>query len=338
VPNLVVLRVGDGVSALTANTHPVFLDEYDSTTWVKVRTITVPTATSGAQRALTVGGQNTTEGSLSRSVDGRYLTFGGYAAAAGTAGVASSSTTGTPIVLRVFGRVDAAGTVDTSTTTTSFNNLAIRAVTSATGAEFWAVGSGTGVVYAPFGGSGTGTVVADTVVTNWRTVAIADGQLYAAGSSSTARMATIGTGIPTTGGAVPTILPGFPVSTNAYNNVFFADLSASIPGIDTIDTTDESASTGGLLKWTLGSNGLWSMTGKIGTTGSLYRGLTGVVRGASVRLFATRNSGNTSTQTGELVSLTDTTGYGVTLVATPTVHVPGTANTVMRGLAFAPIP
>jgi hypothetical protein len=335
VPNLVVLRVGDGVASLTSNSHPVFLDEYDSTTWVKVRTIALPTATSGAQRALTVSGVTATEGSLSRSVDGRYLTFGGYDAVPGTASVSGTSTT---TVLRVFGRVDAAGTVDTSTTTSSFSSTGVRAVTSATGAEFWAVGGNTGVVYMPFGGSGAGTIVSSTPVTNWRTVAIAGGQLYAAGSSGEPRMATIGTGIPTTSGSTPAILPGFPVATGAYNNVFFADLSTSIPGIDTIYTTDESVSTGGLLKWTLGANGLWSMTGKVGTNLSLYRGLTGVASGTSVTLFATRNSGSTSTQTGELVSLTDTTGYGGTLVATPTVQVPGTVNTVMRGVAFAPIP
>jgi hypothetical protein len=297
----------------------------------------LPTAASGAQRALTVAGTSALEGSLSRSADGRFLTFAGYDAAPGTAATSSASTTVAPVVLRVFGRMDAAGNVDTSTTTTSFTATSVRAVTSATGAEFWAVAGNTGVVYQPFGGSGLGTVVSATTG-NLRAVAIAGGQLYVGGGSSVVRFGAVGTGTPTTGPVATVALPGFPDSTNNYTGVFFADLSPNVPGLDTVYLTDDASNApyGGLMKWTLSAGGTWSITGRVGLGTEFYRGLTGVVSGTTVTLFATRKSA--TGVPGELVRVTDTSGYGAAPNGTPTVLVTGATNTAMRGVALAPIP
>src|SRR2546428_495896 len=69
--NLVVYRVGNGSTSLTAAAAPVFIDEY-TVAGILVQSIAMPTVTSGAQRALTASGNITSEGYLSRSADNHY--------------------------------------------------------------------------------------------------------------------------------------------------------------------------------------------------------------------------------------------------------------------------
>src|SRR4051812_42155426 len=109
--NIVVYRVGDGGTALSANAAPVFLDEY-TPTGTLVQSISLSPAPASPNRQLTASGSATTEGFLTLSADGRFIVFTGYDATVGTAalpGTAASS------VNRVVGRVDATGVVDTST-------------------------------------------------------------------------------------------------------------------------------------------------------------------------------------------------------------------------------
>src|SRR4051794_17652806 len=89
--NIVVYRVGDGVTALTANAAPVFLDEY-TPAGTLVQSIPMPTAVAGSNLRLTASGSATTEGFLSRSQDGQYLIVPGYDAAAATTGITTSTT------------------------------------------------------------------------------------------------------------------------------------------------------------------------------------------------------------------------------------------------------
>src|SRR3982751_2489011 len=82
--NLVIYRMNDGAAALTANGTAVFLDEY-TTAGVLVQSIAVPTTTVASQRRLVCSGTATSEGFLTRSVDGQYVVFAGYDAALATA-------------------------------------------------------------------------------------------------------------------------------------------------------------------------------------------------------------------------------------------------------------
>ena len=127
--NVVVCRMGDGVAPLTSAATPVFLEEYTPAGSL-VQSILMPTAVSGANQILSASGVATNECHLTRSTDGKYLIITGYNAAAGTAGIATSSSATFP---RVIGRVDALGVIDTSTTTTSFNAGGIRGATSDNG-------------------------------------------------------------------------------------------------------------------------------------------------------------------------------------------------------------
>src|SRR5262249_57285590 len=81
--NLVVARVGTGDAALSNAATAVFLDEY-TPTGTLVQSVPMPTATNGANRRLTVSGTATSEGALALSMDGRYLSLGGYDADPGT--------------------------------------------------------------------------------------------------------------------------------------------------------------------------------------------------------------------------------------------------------------
>lgn len=74
----------------------------------------------------------------------------------------------------------------------------------------------------------------------------------------------------------------------------------------------------------------------MGTDADDYRGLTATVSGSGVTLFATRLGGSTATGGGELVKLTDTSGYNAALTGTPTVLATAATNTAFRGVALAP--
>src|SRR5207247_7763188 len=75
--NIVVYRVGTGTASLVATGNPVFLDEY-SPAGALVQSIALPTALSGANKPLVASGTATTDGLLTRSVDGNCLAVPGY--------------------------------------------------------------------------------------------------------------------------------------------------------------------------------------------------------------------------------------------------------------------
>ena len=303
--NIIVERVGDGTANLTSAATAAFLDEY-TPSGTLVQTVAMPIAASGANHPSTVSGTATSEGFVTRSADGQYLIAVGYDAIPGTAGVVGSTT-----IPRVIARIAFDGTIDTSTTTTSFSGGNIRSATSTNGSEFWAVGANTGVVYTPYGGSGAGTIVSNSV-TNIRVAGVFDSQLYvSSGSGSFRGVNTVGAGTPTTSGQTTTRLTGLADGTNPSDyGYFIADLSTSVPGVDTLYIADDNDVVG-LMKWSL-VGGTWTNTGAITATGAVYRSVTGTVSGSSVTLYATRKN-------GELVTLADNSGYNGTISGTPTI-------------------
>jgi hypothetical protein len=139
--------VGDGTTALSAAAAPVVLERVSTADGSLGVPVLLPLSQAGANQPLTLAGNATSEGALTLSGDGRYVTLAGYAAVPTTAGVAMTS------VPRVAARVDAYGTVDTSTSTaSSFGGVAtVRAAASADGTGFWMSGSSGGLAYLPFG-------------------------------------------------------------------------------------------------------------------------------------------------------------------------------------------
>ena len=317
--NIVVYRVGTGAAALSANATAVFLDEY-TPAGALVQSIALPTADGGGNQMLTASGTATSEGLLTRSVDGQYLILTGYDAATGTASITGSASS---TINRIIGRVDATGTINTSTALTDASTGSNpRSATSTNGTDFWITGGAGGPRYTTLGAT-TSTQIS-TTTTNLRQINVFDGQLYVSSASGATRVATIGSGTPTTTGQTITNLPGID-STNVTGpyGFFFADLTPG-GGSDTLYIADEGAN---LIKKFSLFGGTWTANGTIAS--SAVRGITGVVSGTTVTLYVTSNGTTIST-------LTDTSGYNNTINGTLTGIATNATNTAIRGIAIAP--
>jgi 2',3'-cyclic-nucleotide 2'-phosphodiesterase (5'-nucleotidase family)/uncharacterized protein YjiK len=325
--NVVIYRAGDGAGTLVNTGNAVFLDEY-TPAGTLVQSIALPTTTSGANKRLVASGTATSEGLLTRSVNGQYLVATGYDATPPNASSLTSSASAT--VNRVIGRIDAAGNVNTTTALTdaaTANNP--RGATSIDGSAFWFTGGAGGMRYALLAGT-TSTQIntAGTPITNLRQPNIFGGQLYVTtGSGSAVRLGSVGTGAPTTDNQTITPLPGIPTSGTSPYAFFFADLDAGVAGVDTLYIADDGAAA--LTKFSLVS-GTWTSNGVVGVAADAYRGLTGVVNGTTVTLYAV--------QAGlRLVSLTDASGYNGAFAGTPTLLATAGTNTAFRGVALSPV-
>ncbi len=326
--NIVVYRVGTGSGALAGTATAVFIDEY-TTSGTFVQSIAMPVADSGSNQTLTASGTSTSEGFLALSNDGHYLIVPGY-------DVAPTGTTTTASNFRVIGMIGADGSVDTTRYLTDLGSGNFRGVASEDGTSFYVSTSGVGVHYATSTATTTThlSVQIESTPTNIRTVALFGGQLYESAMSTVAsvayRVSTVGTGEPTTSGQTVTNLTG--VSPNANSSpfaIFFADLSAGEPGLDTLYVADDAstANGGGIQKYSL-VGGSWISNGTILDAG--VRGLTASVSAGVVTLYATTAS--------SLDKLVDSSGYNGALSGSLVHLVTAGLNTAFRGVAFAPTP
>jgi hypothetical protein len=347
--DLVVYRAGDGTTALANTGNPVFLDEY-SPTGTLVGSLEMPTIANGAQNAFFASGSATSEGALTVSPNGQWIAVTGYASTVSASNPIPNNKLTSSTVPRVVGIINTStGAIDTSTAPSDFalgNNP--RSAVTTDGKSIWIAGAAGGVRYTAVGNTGTSTMVSPTEGTsNIRQVNIFGGQLYVTSSSGGATFDALGTGLPTTANQTLTPIPGFPqgdsdiVHENPFS-YFFAELNPSDgQAEDTLYVTDDTTHTGanggtpgpagGITKYSL-VNGNWVATGSIDETSSNYRGLTGVVENGNVVLYATRGAANDAGDGLQIVTLTDTSGFGGTLTATPTVFATAAANEAFRGI------
>lgn len=326
--NLVVLKVNGTTNAAQSITLLEF--QPDGT-----RVDSVVISSSGTDK-LTVSGSATSEGALTLSNDGRFLTFVGYDANAGTASVASTAS-GT--VARVIGRIDNAKNVDLSTKLNAFSGNNVRSAVTNDGSGFWISGGNSGILYATIGSTGTSFTTVASTPANTRVLNIFNNQLYvSAGTGSNQSVATVGTGLPTGTGNTVTQLPGLPTSgTNASYAYAFFDLSTSVAGNDVLYVADQSSGTnGGIRKYSLVS-GTWVLNGTINTASPL--GVTGLAatlnNQGQVVLFTTSGTATDN----RVVTYTDNSGYN----GTPSGNLLPLSNnlnagfgSIYRGVAFAP--
>lgn len=336
--NLVVYRVGelDG-PALTTGRAPVFVDEYNLAGEL-IQSLPLPTADDGQNRSLYASGSATSEGLITRSADGRYLLLSGYDADSHP-GTSLPNTTSTA-VNRVVGRIDANGAVDTSTVITDgFSGGNIRSVASVDGTGIWISGSppgGGGVRYTTIGSSGATTLVSNTTDSRWG-LGIFDSQLYVSSNTTTQRLATVGSGLPTTSGQAVTSLPGFP-ATLTVNQFFFADLEESVAGADTLYVASETAAQG-IRKFSL-EGGSWVQYDNVVYKDAPVRGLTGTVANGVVTLYAT--TGTLATGGSEVFKYVDSKGWSEPILGAPDPLVPTSLafsgnGKLFRGIALAPV-
>ncbi|RPE12539.1 T9SS C-terminal target domain-containing protein [Chitinophaga lutea] len=321
--NFVVLRIGSGADTLTAGVaQPVFLDEYNPCGDL-VRSIAMPVTVSGDHKRLTLPISTTdyTEGYLSRSQDGSKLALAGYDADPGTTGVSSISST---TVKRVVGVVNTDGTVNTSTALSAFSGQAVRAAVI-DGSGIWVSGGSGGIMYTTPGGTSHVQLTNATA----RSLVVSNGQLYASSTSGSYRLTTVGTGLPVTAGQTMVNLPGLPATGSPYQ---FLIVNAG-SGSDVLYLAHDNL----LRKYSL-SGGAWVSNGAIGVASDKYRAVTGTLHtNGTVLLYAIRRNDNATAAGGEIVTLTDSTGYNSDFsAAVPTVIVRANEQNVFRSVVMAP--
>jgi hypothetical protein len=242
-----------------------------------------------------------------------------------------------------------AGILDTTTGNftltvmgTWFSAASPRSVVTTDGNKLWAVGGNSGVLYGTVDGS-SGAFANSAMTntgTNLRVLGLYGNNLYV--SAATGTWPTVGllAGNPLVNGttASNTFLPNIPrqggtPNTSRYGFTFL-DTNPAIAGVDTLYAVDDSATSGGLWKYTLDSSGTWNAAGSVTALTGALRGLTGAVDGSSVQLYMT-GSGNT------LWKYTDTTAatsvLSGTLSAFTSIAI-ASGSTAFRGVALVPVP
>ena len=339
--NLVIYRAGSGTNSLANTGNNVFLDEY-TTAGVLVQSIAMPATGTGTK--LITSGNSNAEGPLSISPDGTWIGFSGYNSTipAGSS-ISSATSAAVPRVAGVFNTTT--GSYSLTVMGTWFSATSPRGVATTDGNKSWANGGNSGVAYgtvdgsSPFQASGT-TANTALIGTNLRVLGIFGNELYTSTASGT--LPTVGqlagnplvNGLPTGNTFLPNIprQGGSPV-TSRYGFTF-VDTNPAVPGIDTMYTVDDSATSGGLWKYTLDSSGTWNAAGSITALTGALRGLTGGVDGSDVKLFMT-GSANT------LWTYTDTAAATSTLSGTLSAFtslVVASGSTAFRGVALVPVP
>lgn len=344
--NLVVFRVGDGSAALTNASTSAFVDQYSTAGGAAVSS----TALSG----LTVSGTATSEGVLSLAYYGGDYTdvanfgvsYAGYNALPGTAGIASTATTVAMRragVLRFNSPTGTQSAVDLTSATNPFSGNNIRGTAfDGINGKFLAVGGTSGVFRADT--SGAGTVVSTTNNVSNRTVQISGNDAYWSTGSGT-RGVYLAPGAMTAAAPVtaslifaePNSMYDFQIERNALGapvSIIAADDTASALGGLYYNATWDPLANGGVGGFTA-ANTTQLITGSqlavaLGGTGSL--GLRHIaVIGTDV--FGT----TTETSANRIVKISFANGFTSAFTGASVVATAG-ANTAFRGLEVVPEP
>ncbi|SOD12535.1 sialate O-acetylesterase [Pedobacter xixiisoli] len=329
--NLVVTRYGNG-SALPAigTTIPVYLEEFNTLGVSQTASRLMPSVAGNYNAGitnLTVGTHSFgVEALLSLSENKKYLAFASNNLEVGVPVNASGSKT--IAILTADGALN---------TTTSANlGVARTATVNDDLSRIYYNSQTQGISYVPYGTSGANVVLA-AGENAYRGLGIYNGQLYASTTVVAAngsipavskQVATVGTGMPTSGIQTLTALPG--ITTTEIVRQFVLLSTANNTNYDLFYGVTES---GKLIKYKLIS-GNWvdrgslnianvvSITGKWNTNGTTH-------------LYCTTL--NTSTYASNLVKVEDFPATSATLATNAvTVIATAAANTYFKGVAFAP--
>jgi hypothetical protein len=324
--DLLVVRVGDGSTALSTNAAAVSLLEY-TRSGTLVQTITV---TSSGTSALTMVGTTTTEGLLTASNNGQYFLLAGYGKNAGGSNPSADASTTTS---RVIGQVALGGTVNTTTALTdAYSAVSIRGASSDNGTRFWTSGataSSGGLRYVSSLGATSSTLLGSSS-NDLLQVSVQGGNLFTSSGAATPGRSVfqVGSGLPTSGS--PTFTSSFsPGSTQKFQSFYFTNLGSGNnwngTGFDTLYAVDSSGATLGKYSF----NGTsWALNNTKSLAGILN--VAGSTQGTTVTLFVTTAS--------KLESFTDTAGYNVNLSGSFTSLATAGSNYAFRGVAAIPEP
>jgi len=327
--DLVVLRIGDGTSQLNSSAAPITVLDYaitytggQPTGAALVQSIAAPTTDSRSDHAIGQMGNSVIEGGMARSLDGNWMTFGGYhSSPCGPTDQFSATETGIVGILNVN-----TGTLDTSTNVSRNANAdAWRGVATTNGVDLWIATSINGIKYTTAGTSDGSLPTAITANMNTRRVqpvkkANGDTVLYMSSQSgSRDGVSTLGSPPPTVGTITPTLLSGLPTLTQAESmyDFWFAD-DQTIYAAEEVNSTMTGI---GLQKWISGDGGntwteAWNhaVTSPGTTADRGIRGLSGYRDGnGNDILFASTNSAGAAANyvVGLFVPAGDVNGLGV---------------------------
>lgn len=328
--NLVLFRYGDGTSVLSSKTTPVFLDEY-SPTGTLVRSIAMPIAENGTDRILTGIGSQAREGLISLSLDGQLLIVPGFGTPVGLTTYAEK---------RTIGLIAADGTVNTSTAV-STTITTIRNVVSVDGSAFWMVGSKNYTRYIPYGfdGSTDGTNLGGP--TGSYSITSFNNQLYLSTDvTGYPKVATLGTGMPTTGTQTAVTLPGYPATGSPNQFVLFDTNGDKIPDLLYVaDDGGTTPATASIQKYVFNGTA-WEAKGKFTAAGKTdnLKSITGSLSGTNVTLYCSTIGYSATSSPSALLKITDVVSSSLDQTP-PTLTTLATAGTnqLFKSLAFAPV-
>lgn len=336
--NFVVLRAGDGTTPLTANGNKIFLDEY-SASGVFVRSIEMPSTNTAPLNNIVTNGTNNTEGNISRSPNGLYITFAAYNTLVPipfTSSVAAATST---VVPRLAAWLANNGIINSLSISDWCSASSPRTAVTTDATQFWLGGGAGGVCYRA--ASGSATVTVSTTVTSVRNLIITNGNLYASSTTGTPKLGIVGSGIPTSTGQTIAGIAGYPSSNVSPHQFVLLDLNPSIDGPDVLYVADEIVAGGGagaIRKYSYNGT-TWTYNGQIGVATDIYRGIIANANGSAVTIFATRNSGAGAGGGAALVTTIDNAGYNMAPSSTtPTIidTLTNVSQKAFRGLAWAP--
>jgi hypothetical protein len=325
--NLAIYRVGAGTDPLINTGSAVFVDEY-SPAGTLVQSIALPT-TAAVGPNFIASGTATSEGLLNRSPDGTKLVLAGYNSTI-PAAATLNATTGAA-VNRVVATLGGSGVPSLYGFSDFADGNNPRSV-AIDGNNLYMGGGAGGVRYQDLstltpGTTGNTSTQLSTTVTNIRGVDIFGGQLYVTTMSGAFRgVSTVGTGVPTTNGQTIALLTGFDPSATSPESAYGFFLANP----NTLYVADDRVNgSGGIQKWVLDS-GTWGLKYTLATSATIgARGLTGLVGGTDITLFAT-------TTDSKFVSILDplaaTTAPGNVFANLAT----AATNTAFRGIDFVP--
>lgn len=328
--NLVLLMTGDGATTLSNAGMAVQLQEITTAGTLVGSAITVNNTGTTSGTRLVQSGTATSEGYMSLSGDGRYLSFAGYDATVGTTGIAA---TANPTTTRMAGVINNAKTITLSGTTTAYSANNMRSAVTENGTNIWMAGSNTGVETVT-NGTVSASSSASNTLTNIRCLGIFGGQLYFTTASGTSQgLYKVGNGVSTTTGQTASLMVGNTAS------VGFAllDADASIAGVDLLYILTDGAGTNQLTKYYYDGT---SWTSKGSATVLNAKNIAVVSTACGTReLYITHYPTAT---TSALIKFTETsTASGTAVFSGATTllaksHTTPNDRVIIRGVAFAP--
>jgi hypothetical protein len=311
--NLAVVRVGDGVQTLANTGNTVFIDQY-TPLGLTVNSLQIPD--SGAS-ALIMSGNATSEGALSLSGDGRFLTIAGYNITRPFGSSLANATSAA--VPRGIGLISVNGTYTlAATTTTQYSANNIRSGVTDGANNYWGAGANSGTYY--FGNNSPGATVQSTVA-NTRVIANIGGNLFFSTSSGSSHGVWEIPGTPT-GAGTASVLLNTGATGSAYDFAFNPNMTIAYVADDT------TTAAGGIQRWDFNGTS-WSLSYTLGTGAANIgaRGLAVDFSGLNPVIYATTAEGTAN----RLITVTD---IGVASLSTTLATAP--ANEIFRGLEFTP--